>query len=72
MTTYVVLLIFCGLFDTCPCAADVLIDVDLVNPFLQWIFWVGPLIGAAIAAAYHQYVLRASATKLGSSYRSNA
>ncbi|KAF0931781.1 hypothetical protein E2562_005761 [Oryza meyeriana var. granulata] len=37
----------------------------------QWIFWVGPLIGAAIAAAYHQYVLRASATKLGS-YRSNA
>ncbi|MCH1921706.1 aquaporin, partial [Shewanella sp. A3A] len=37
----------------------------------QWIFWVGPLIGAAIAAAYHQYVLRASAAKLGS-YRSNA
>ncbi|KAF7090090.1 hypothetical protein CFC21_092907 [Triticum aestivum] len=36
----------------------------------QWIFWVGPLIGAAIAAAYHQYVLRASAAKLGS-YRSN-
>jgi aquaporin PIP len=28
---------------------------------------VGPFIGAAIAAAYHQYVLRASATKLGSS-----
>jgi aquaporin PIP len=42
-----------------------------VYSFLQWIFWVGPLIGAAIAAAYHQYVLRASATKLGS-YRSNA
>jgi hypothetical protein len=37
---------------------------------VQWIFWVGPLIGAAIAAAYHQYVLRASAAKLGS-YRSN-
>ncbi|CAL4886581.1 unnamed protein product [Urochloa decumbens] len=37
----------------------------------QWIFWVGPLIGAAIAAAYHQYVLRASAAKLGSSFRSN-
>ncbi|XP_040379615.1 probable aquaporin PIP2-3 [Oryza brachyantha] len=33
----------------------------------HWIFWVGPLIGAAIAAAYHQYVLRASAAKLGSS-----
>lgn len=25
----------------------------------QWIFWIGPLIGAAAAAAYHQYVLRA-------------
>nr|CAB3447289.1 unnamed protein product [Digitaria exilis] len=37
----------------------------------HWIFWVGPLIGAAIAAAYHQYVLRASAAKLGS-FRSNA
>uniref|UniRef100_A0A453CHI1 Uncharacterized protein n=1 Tax=Aegilops tauschii subsp. strangulata TaxID=200361 RepID=A0A453CHI1_AEGTS len=35
--------------------------------WLQWIFWVGPFIGAAIAALYHQYVLRASATKFGSS-----
>ncbi|WOL08087.1 hypothetical protein Cni_G16839 [Canna indica] len=25
----------------------------------QWIFWVGPLIGAAIAAAHHEYILRA-------------
>ncbi|CAK9871179.1 unnamed protein product [Sphagnum jensenii] len=25
----------------------------------HWIFWVGPFLGAAIAAAYHQYVLRA-------------
>ncbi|ONK70668.1 uncharacterized protein A4U43_C04F270 [Asparagus officinalis] len=34
----------------------------------QWIFWVGPMIGAAIAAAYHQVVLRAGAVKaLGSS-----
>jgi len=48
------------------------LTVDRVCVFVQWIFWVGPLIGAAIAAAYHQYVLRASATKLGSSYRSNA
>lgn len=33
-----------------------------------WIYWVGPLIGAAAAAAYHQYVLRAGAYKaLGSS-----
>eukprot|EP00253_Pinus_taeda_P034840 PITA_34840 len=23
-----------------------------------WIFWVGPLIGAAVAAAYHQYILK--------------
>lgn len=36
----------------------------------QWIFWVGPFIGAAIAAFYHQYILRASAKALGS-YRSN-
>ncbi|CAK9862689.1 unnamed protein product [Sphagnum jensenii] len=25
----------------------------------HWIFWVGPFVGAAIAAAYHQYVLKA-------------
>ncbi|GMN32060.1 hypothetical protein TIFTF001_003521 [Ficus carica] len=25
----------------------------------QWIFWVGPFIGAALAAAYHQIVIRA-------------
>jgi aquaporin PIP len=38
---------------------------------LQWIFWVGPFIGAAIAALYHQIVLRASARGYGS-FRSNA
>ncbi|KAL5720945.1 Aquaporin PIP2-4 [Ranunculus cassubicifolius] len=38
----------------------------------QWIFWVGPFIGAAIAAAYHQYVLRAAAIKALGSFRSNA
>nr|BAG68661.1 plasma membrane intrinsic protein [Tulipa gesneriana] len=38
----------------------------------QWIFWVGPFIGAAIAAAYHQYVLRAGAIKALGSFRSNA
>ncbi|KAL2502764.1 Aquaporin PIP2-1 [Forsythia ovata] len=27
----------------------------------QWIFWAGPFIGAAIAAFYHQYILRAGA-----------
>ena len=26
---------------------------------LQWIFWVGPFIGAALAAVYHQVVIRA-------------
>ncbi|OAY75502.1 Aquaporin PIP2-4 [Ananas comosus] len=36
----------------------------------QWIFWAGPFIGAAIAAAYHQYVLRAGAVKALSSFRS--
>ncbi len=32
---------------------------NIVLPHVQWIFWVGPFLGAAIAAAYHQYVLRA-------------
>ena len=40
--------------------------------FFQWIFWVGPFIGAAIAAAYHQYVLRAGVIKALGSFRSNA
>ncbi|MCO5590822.1 hypothetical protein L7F22_044797 [Adiantum nelumboides] len=38
----------------------------------HWIFWVGPFIGAAIAAAYHQYVLRAGAWKAFGSFRSQA
>ncbi|XBJ00377.1 aquaporin PIP2-1 [Triticum urartu] len=38
----------------------------------QWIFWVGPMIGAAIAAFYHQYILRAGAIKALGSFRSNA
>ncbi|KAJ7975071.1 Aquaporin PIP2 [Quillaja saponaria] len=37
----------------------------------QWIFWVGPFIGAAIAAFYHQFILRAGAVKALSSFRSN-
>lgn len=36
----------------------------------HWIFWVGPFIGAALAAAYHQYVLRAGAYKALGSFRS--
>ncbi|CAI9767459.1 unnamed protein product [Fraxinus pennsylvanica] len=35
----------------------------------QWIFWVGPFIGAAIAALYHEYILRAKAF---GSYRSSS
>ncbi|KAL2328613.1 hypothetical protein Fmac_022040 [Flemingia macrophylla] len=38
----------------------------------QWIFWVGPIIGAAVAAFYHQYILRAAAIKALGSFRSNA
>ncbi|KAI4364261.1 hypothetical protein MLD38_020378 [Melastoma candidum] len=37
----------------------------------QWIFWVGPFIGAAIAAFYHQIILRAGAAKAFSSFRSS-
>uniref|UniRef100_A0ACD6A7T0 Uncharacterized protein n=1 Tax=Avena sativa TaxID=4498 RepID=A0ACD6A7T0_AVESA len=29
----------------------------------QWIFWVGPFVGAAVAMVYHQYVLRDGAAK---------
>ncbi|KAL9239318.1 hypothetical protein vseg_013653 [Gypsophila vaccaria] len=36
----------------------------------QWIFWVGPFIGAAIAAIYHQYILRAGFAKALGSFRS--
>ncbi|CAI9091046.1 OLC1v1025965C1 [Oldenlandia corymbosa var. corymbosa] len=35
-----------------------------------WIFWVGPFIGAALAALYHEFVLRAGAVKAISSFRS--
>ncbi|GLU11809.1 hypothetical protein SLE2022_285300 [Rubroshorea leprosula] len=38
----------------------------------QWIFWVGPFVGAAIAALYHQFILRAAAIKALGSFRSNA
>ncbi|XP_050210090.1 aquaporin PIP2-1-like [Mercurialis annua] len=37
----------------------------------QWIFWVGPFIGAAIAAFYHQFILRAGAIKALGSFRSH-
>ncbi|KAI7982910.1 Aquaporin PIP2-7 [Camellia lanceoleosa] len=38
----------------------------------HWIFWVGPFVGAAIAAFYHQFILRAAAIKALGSFRSNA
>uniref|UniRef100_A0A453R7D5 Aquaporin n=1 Tax=Aegilops tauschii subsp. strangulata TaxID=200361 RepID=A0A453R7D5_AEGTS len=45
---------------------------------LQWIFWVGPFTGAALAAFYHKIVLRDEAVvkesleKLGSLKRSGS
>ncbi|KAL8484142.1 hypothetical protein ACS0TY_026731 [Phlomoides rotata] len=38
----------------------------------QWIFWVGPMVGAAIAAIYHQYILRAGAVKALGSFKSTS
>ena len=37
----------------------------------HWIFWVGPLIGAAAAMVYHQLVLRAGAAKAFVSWRNS-
>jgi len=42
---------------------------DLMD--MQWIFWVGPFVGALAAAAYHQYILRAGAIKALGSFRSH-
>ncbi|GAB2276759.1 Aquaporin PIP2-4 [Dionaea muscipula] len=36
-----------------------------------WIFWVGPFIGAAAAAFYYQFILRAGAAKALGSFRSS-
>ncbi|KAH9607654.1 hypothetical protein KSS87_005990 [Heliosperma pusillum] len=38
----------------------------------HWMFWVGPFIGAAIAAIYHQYILRAGFAKALGSFRSSS
>ncbi|KZV35165.1 hypothetical protein F511_06871 [Dorcoceras hygrometricum] len=38
---------------------------------VHWIFWVGPFIGAAIAALYHEHILRASALKALGSFRNH-
>ncbi|GLJ23379.1 hypothetical protein SUGI_0442320 [Cryptomeria japonica] len=37
----------------------------------HWIFWVGPFVGAAAAATYHQCILRAGAFKALESFRNN-
>ncbi|TVU26975.1 hypothetical protein EJB05_29553, partial [Eragrostis curvula] len=37
--------------------------------YTQWIFWVGPLIGAFVAAVYHKLVLRGEAAKALGSFR---
>lgn len=47
-----------------------LLTVVLID--FQWIYWVGPFAGAAAAAFYHQYILRAAAIKALGSFRSNA
>ncbi|KAI4384040.1 hypothetical protein MLD38_009812 [Melastoma candidum] len=38
----------------------------------QWIFWVGPFLGAIAATVYHQLILRAGAVKALGSFRSGA
>lgn len=38
----------------------------------HWIFWIGPFIGASVAAFYHQYILRAAAGKGLGSFRSRS
>ncbi|KAH1213425.1 Aquaporin PIP-type [Glycine max] len=37
----------------------------------HWIFWVGPFVGALVAVAYHQFILRAVAIKALGSFRNN-
>ena len=36
-----------------------LIMINLMYGLMQWIFWVGPFVGAGLAALYHQVVIRA-------------
>lgn len=38
----------------------------------HWVFWAGPFIGAAIAAFYHQFILRAGAVKALGSFKSSS
>ncbi|KAJ3690144.1 hypothetical protein LUZ61_019308 [Rhynchospora tenuis] len=38
----------------------------------QWIFWVGPFVGAGLAAIYYEHILKASALKALSSFKRNS
>ncbi|KAJ4803338.1 Plasma membrane intrinsic protein [Rhynchospora pubera] len=38
----------------------------------QWIFWVGPFVGAGLAAIYYEHILKASALKALSTFRRNS
>ncbi|XP_030542617.1 probable aquaporin PIP2-2 [Rhodamnia argentea] len=38
----------------------------------QWMFWVGPLLGAAIATFFHQHILRAAGIKALGSFMSSS
>ncbi|XP_022926049.1 probable aquaporin PIP2-5 [Cucurbita moschata] len=38
----------------------------------HWIFWVGPFVGAAIAAIYHQVIIRAGAVKALGSFKTSS
>ena len=40
--------------------------------YAQWIFWIGPAIGATAAAMYHKLVLRGEAVKALCSFRSTS
>jgi hypothetical protein len=35
------------------------VKLQVVVCYLQWVFWVGPFLGAALAAAYQMLVIRA-------------
>ncbi|GLT69764.1 hypothetical protein SLA2020_418900 [Shorea laevis] len=50
--------------------AAVILDKEVIWAD-QWIFWVGPMVGAAIAAFYYQFVLRGTAVKALGSFTSS-
>ncbi|KAH9287989.1 hypothetical protein KI387_032106 [Taxus chinensis] len=48
------------------------IDAYVVRFWLQWLLWMGPLLGAAAAAAYHQYILRLGSASISKSMEYSA